>query len=126
MLDVEIDPRYPPNHGNGTSKKSRRERNVRRNKFQAQNGKCYWCGEPMEMRSVRTSERTGLLKDNPRYATFEHLIPKSTLKQYPRFRDSAENIVLAHGSCNNKREKLKWPHDPIYGHQEEEQLNVAR
>lgn len=107
--ELSYDPNYPHVHGKGKSAKSRREWRIRQEKFEQQNGLCYWCGEPMTLERVHTTP-LGRRKDNPKFATFEHLLPKSKggLK-------SVRHCVLAHGACNFKREKRKWPHDPVYG-----------
>ena len=97
----------PPNHGKGESRKSRKERQQREQLFQKQEGRCYWCGEEMEMSQFRITER-GRIKHNPAFATFEHLVPKSKGGR------RGNNIVLAHGICNLRRPQKKWPHDPIY------------
>ena len=94
----------------GTSKKSRRERKQREELFKAQDGKCYWCSEQMELNHFKLSAITGRTKENPMFATFEHLRPRSHGGG-----SSPKNIVLAHGSCNNNRHKRKFEHDPIYG-----------
>lgn len=69
--------------------------------FDAQRGRCHWCGEAMIL--------DGVWVDDPRYATREHLVPRSKggTSKWP-------NIVLAHGWCNNRRESMRWPHDPVY------------
>jgi hypothetical protein len=46
---------------------------------------------------------------NPQFATFEHLLPKMAGGKTHK-----DNLVLAHAKCNNKRHKMKWPHDPFY------------
>lgn len=105
------DSRYPATHGKGRNKRSKRERELRQNIFNAQNGLCHWCKEPMQLNPMRRTPK-GNLKDNPAYASFEHLTPKS--KGGARSKRST-NIVLAHASCNNSRPKRRFPHDPIYG-----------
>ena len=105
------DPRYPPSHGSGASKKSRRERVIRQQKFDEQNGQCYWCGGWMSMEPLARNIN-GDLKDNGKFATFEHLVPKS---EGGRRATNSSNVVLAHAHCNRKRERLKFPHDPVYG-----------
>lgn len=52
----------------------------------------------------------GRMKENPAFATFEHLLPKSKGGS-----GHAKNIVLSHGACNNARLRKRWPHDPVYG-----------
>lgn len=95
--------------GTGRSKKSRSERRFREMLFQKQDGKCFWCLRAMELAPTRITER-GNIKENPAYASFEHLLPK-----YRGGLNVRANIVLAHISCNNKRASKKWPHDPVYG-----------
>lgn len=73
----------------------------------------------MQMNATRRT-LTGKLKDNPLYASFEHLIPKSM----GGFGGKKKNVVLAHANCNNKRAVRKFPHDPIYG-EVAERLNAA-
>lgn len=73
--------------------------------FQAQEGKCFWCLQPMSMERRKLTIH-GRLKDNASFATFEHKRPRSQGGAFSR-----ENIVLAHGSCNNKRAKRRFPHD---------------
>ena len=63
----------------------------------------------MEMEAFKPNIH-GAPKHNPRYASFEHLIPKEN----GGIRGPS-NIVLAHQWCNNKRLRKKWPHDPVYG-----------
>lgn len=77
--------------------------------FNEQNGECFWCAQPMEMNPLKITIY-GNFKENPLFASFEHLIPKS--KGGTNLKG---NFVLAHIDCNNKRERRKWPHDPIYG-----------
>jgi hypothetical protein len=96
-------------HGTGESKKSRSDRAFRERLFETQGGKCHWCKEPMELTMLRCTE-FGKWKDNPRFASFDHLIPKSKGGIKGRM-----NIVLAHSSCNWRRAKRQWEHDPIYG-----------
>lgn len=77
--------------------------------FNAQKGLCHWCGKKMQMNTLRTNEN-GNVKDNPQFASFEHVIPKAM----GGTRNSA-NIVLAHAACNRRRHKRKFLHDPVYG-----------
>lgn len=98
-----------PNYGQGCSRLSKRERKQRKRMFERQRGKCHWCGLPMSLTPTKITP-FGNVKDNPQYATFEHVIPKSMDGTNQR-----SNLVLAHGGCNNKRHKRKWPHDPVYG-----------
>jgi 5-methylcytosine-specific restriction endonuclease McrA len=105
------DPRFPPDHGRGRDQGSRRRRRERYEKFLAQEGLCWWCREKMSMEALRITE-AGNWKDNKRYASFEHLIPRSH-----GGKNATGNRVLAHAGCNNKRHRRKWPHDPIYGEQ---------
>ncbi len=55
-------------------------------------------------------KQSGGWKDNPAFASFEHLIPKSHGGM-----NGFQNRVLAHASCNNKRARRQFPHDPIFG-----------
>jgi len=74
--------------------KARRER-----KFKAQGGLCHWCQKPMSLEPIHTTNR-GRVKDNPNYATFEHLVRRRECGG-----GKPNNVVLAHASCNRKREK---------------------
>lgn len=110
VLDVSSHSFYTtPNYGLGKSCRSRRDRKWRAALFAKQGGKCYWCGSQMELFCMKITSY-GNIKDNSRFATFEHLIPRSHKGTNQR-----SNLVLAHGGCNNKRHLRKWPHDPIYG-----------
>ncbi len=117
MAMVSVEP--PENHGKGQSKKSQREKRRREDLFKAQEGKCYWCRDPMEMNHHRLTPM-GRLKENPAFASFEHLIPKSHggLTGF-------KNIVLSHVACNGKRHLRRWPHDPIYGRESNPVLKAA-
>lgn len=97
------------NHGKGTSRESVRDRIRRASLFRKQHGNCHWCSEKMSMDSIKLNIH-GELRCNDAFATFEHVIPKSMggTRRHP-------NLVLAHASCNRKRHKRRWPHDPIYG-----------
>lgn len=77
--------------------------------FHVQRGRCYWCTKTMELEPWVPNIH-GKPKHNKKYATFEHLIPK-----YRGGLNSINNLVLAHGDCNNRRARKKWPHDPVYG-----------
>lgn len=105
ILNLDI----PPRHGKGTSWKSRRDRRRRDEMFKEQRGKCWWCGEPMEQTRLRVTP-TGKVKNNPRFASFEHLIERKN-----GGRSTKTNTVLAHASCNRDRHRRKWAHDPVYG-----------
>jgi hypothetical protein len=106
----------PPDYGKGTNGKSLADRRRREALFKAQQGKCHWCWTIMELNHFRVTAY-GRTKDNPSFASFEHLLPKAKGGwNHPK------NIVLAHASCNNARERRKWPHDPIYGKGEPLQL----
>lgn len=107
MVSFYVGP--PVDHGMGTSKKSRRDRNRRKDLFEKQEGKCFWCTLIMDMNPLRQTE-SGRWKENQAFASFEHLIPKSHGGS-----NRASNIVLAHLACNNKRHIRRWPHDPVYG-----------
>ena len=100
-----IDPAYCQ----GASKYARRKRKRRRRMFAEQGGRCHWCGEQMELEATRRTV-FGKIKDNPRLATFEHVVPK----QFGGV-SATTNLVLAHAVCNRKRDVRKWPHDPVYG-----------
>lgn len=99
----------PENHGKGVNPKSRRDRRRRQELFKAQAGRCHWCREPMQMNQLRQTS-LGRWKENPLFASFEHLIPRSHGGLNNR-----HNILLAHTDCNGKRHLRCWPHDPIYG-----------
>ena len=70
----------------------------RRHKFDRQFGRCHWCGCQMSMDPIKPNG-----KANPLYATFEHL---------QRRKDGGNgkpmNVVLAHASCNRKRETPRF------------------
>lgn len=102
------DPRFQEHHGRGKSRETRQWRRQRHEMFVAQGGLCWWCREKMSMEPLRITDN-GNWKDNTKYATFEHLIPRSMGGK------NSGNRVLAHAGCNNKRHKRHWPHDPIYG-----------
>lgn len=55
--------------------------------YEAQGGKCHWCG--VEMLFEKRHCNAAL------YATFEHLVPVSQ-----GGRDTDENVVLVHRVCN--------------------------
>lgn len=74
--------------------------------FDKQDGLCHWCSGHMSMDRKRTTQN-GRVKDNGSFATFEHLKPRHQGGGFNR-----DNIVLAHGSCNNKRDRRRYPHDP--------------
>jgi hypothetical protein len=74
--------------------------------FAFQEGKCHWCHGPMTMERKRTTVN-GRMKDNMQFATFEHIKPRSMGGGFNR-----DNIRLAHGACNVKRDRRKFPHDP--------------
>lgn len=97
----------PVNFANG--KTGRSKRRLRERLFQRQDGKCYWCKEEMELEHF-VNTKLGNLKENPRFATIEHLLPK-----YRGGLNGADNCVAAHAHCNHKRPQKKWPHDPVYG-----------
>jgi 5-methylcytosine-specific restriction endonuclease McrA len=101
----------PPHHGKGKNGKARRDRRLRQELFEKQNGLCFWCKEIMEMNHFRVTVY-GRTKENPSFASFEHLLPKSHGGLSGRI-----NIVLAHVACNNARHRRRWPHDPVYGKQ---------
>jgi len=77
--------------------------------FILQEGLCHWCQQPMSM-ARRKLTIHGRAKDNGLFATFEHLKPRSMGGGFNR-----DNIRLAHGSCNNKRPRRKFKHDPYAG-----------
>lgn len=78
--------------------------------YEKQAGMCHWCDGLMSMDRKRVTPN-GRVKDNSGFATFEHLIPKSNGGTFDR-----KNIVLAHGGCNNKRARRKFPHDKWLNH----------
>jgi hypothetical protein len=96
------------NHGKGKSRKSRRDKKKRLKLYAQQLGLCYWCKQSMDLNPTKLNMH-GDVKENRRYASFEHMIPKSMGGGHHY------NRVLAHIHCNNKRHILKWDHDPIYG-----------
>lgn len=96
-------------YAKGDSKKSISSRNFRKELFKTQEGKCFWCSGTMELNPLYQT-CLGKVKHNPRYASFEHLIPKSLGGLLGRV-----NKVLTHAQCNHDRAKKRWPHDPIYG-----------
>lgn len=98
----------PDNHGRGQNRKSRNDRRKRQEMFNEQKGLCFWCKEKMQMNPLVTSE-AGAIKANKRFATFEHLIPKSEGGT-----SAKSNLVLAHAKCNNRRVYRNWSHDPFY------------
>lgn len=84
----------------------------RRELFEKQKGRCFWCKEPMSITERERVTPSGKVKQNDAFATFEHL---------KRKRDGgadldADNIVLAHGGCNRKRDSHhrhpRYAHDP--------------
>lgn len=74
--------------------------------FEAQNGKCHWCPGQMSLERKRVTPG-GRVKDNGAFATFEHLKPRHQGGGFNR-----ANIVLAHGNCNNKRDRRRYENDP--------------
>lgn len=98
-------------HGRGKNQKSKAERRLRQEKFNAQGGLCHWCKQPMQMNPIRRGPN-GDLKDNPLYASFEHVVPKSMGGARSR---GSNNVVLAHVGCNNKRHRRNFENDPVYG-----------
>ena len=91
--------RIPTNHGKGASNCRKRNRALRQHLFDAQSGKCHWCGNLMEMNPVRITS-SGTAKENPAYATFEHVVAKAMEGAL-----TADNIVLAHLRCNRRRSR---------------------
>jgi 5-methylcytosine-specific restriction endonuclease McrA len=77
------------------AKRKREQQKVRQ--FKHQNGLCCWCLEPMELKMM-TPEEWKRRSDYPKFATWEHLIPKAQGGT-----DSRHNRVLAHRVCNNAR-----------------------
>lgn len=87
--------------------------------YKNQNGQCHWhqfgkccMNTPkMSLERVIASPETGRLKQNPLFASFEHLVRK-----YDGGTSAKGNMVLAHARCNHKREKglppngKKWRH----------------
>lgn len=90
-------------------RKSRQLWNRRLRLFNVQGGLCFWCARLMEL-EPKIPNIHGRPKDNPHYASFEHLIPKSHGGQ-----KGPANVVMAHSHCNHKRALKKFPHDPVYG-----------
>lgn len=89
--------------------KSRRKYYRRRELFRVQGGLCFWCAEAMSLDRLVPNIH-GRLKHNQRYASFEHIKPRSSGGG-----GHMHNLVLAHVGCNNRRPRKKWPHDPVYG-----------
>ncbi|NRG18507.1 HNH endonuclease [Rhizobiales bacterium] len=84
---------------------------IRKKKFKAQNGRCFYCRSPMwEPGSfdafVRTHELSRQSADFFR-CTAEHLHPRSD-----GGKDQASNIVAACLFCNATRHKAKTPMEP--------------
>lgn len=71
--------------------------------FLAQSGRCYYCGLPMWQSSP---EELGLLprSGGPFRCTAEHLEPKQD-----GGRDTPDNVVAAHASCNHRRHRRLGP-----------------
>jgi hypothetical protein len=85
--------------------KERRDQ-MRADLFAKQGGKCHWCQKPMTMHNP-TGRPTGA------FASFEHLLPRSLGGRF-----TADNIVLAHKTCNHHRESYRhklarYAHDPM-------------
>jgi hypothetical protein len=93
----------------GIGKNGRGKRRLRERLFVEQDGRCYWCKDDMELEHFIKTEH-GNLKENPRFASIEHLLPK-----YRGGMNGAANCVAAHAHCNHKRASKRWPHDPVYG-----------
>lgn len=53
--------------------------------FIKQSGKCFYCGEMMQISSLQ----------KPLYATFDHVFPKSKGRKWTK-----DNLVLCHQKCN--------------------------
>lgn len=70
-------------------------RALRKRLMKKQNARCHWCGGKMSKKP-----RIGK-KDNPNYATFEHLERRRDGGTFKK-----DNIVLAHQKCNHRREEL--------------------
>lgn len=73
--------------------------------FSLQRGRCWWCGERMQIPpSLRPDRlyaiRGGMTPDmaDPLNATIEHLLPPKA-----EHRNSISQIRAAHRECNNKR-----------------------
>lgn len=80
---------------------------IRLTKFRLQNGKCYYCCQPMWHRNVRDFAREHALTSKlaRRFqATAEHLCARSDGGA-----DVSENIVAACWYCNNQRHRTKRP-----------------
>jgi 5-methylcytosine-specific restriction endonuclease McrA len=82
---------------------------LRRQAFQRQQGRCFYCSVAMWLTSP--SELPGGAIDSPGYArlrcTAEHLVARSEGGD-----DCAENIVAACAHCNSTRHKRKLPPQP--------------
>ena len=82
---------------------------LRRQAFQRQQGRCFYCSVAMWLTSP--SELPGAATDCRGYArlrcTAEHLVARSE-----GGRDSSENIVAACAHCNSTRHKRKRPPQP--------------
>lgn len=94
---------WPPRRGIPQS----RER-WRLSMFLGQHGRCFWCKEDMDLARFKPRP-TGGEKANDAFASFEHLIRREDGGKL-----SEDNIVLAHASCNRKRDAKN--HLPRYAH----------
>jgi hypothetical protein len=77
----------------------------RLDKWQAQNGICILCGAPIDL-DLDPAHAMG--------ATFEHILPRSLLRNSPQFK-FANHLALSHGLCNNKRGSRRLSEVGIYG-----------
>ena len=68
---------------------------LRKYLFKQQNGLCYYCGGEMSLTARRKDGSPAQI-----FATFEHLI-----RREDGGTNSAENLVLAHGRCNWKKNR---------------------
>ena len=83
------------------ARRNRRLRNVRLRLYEKQQGRCFYCNNPMKV-FLETKDPT------PNYATFDHKIPKSK-----GGKNTQDNIVLACWKCNRSKgakDALTWRH----------------
>jgi hypothetical protein len=86
-----------------------RQREKFRLELYAQDCLCFWCRTEMDIVNRERITPLGRVKANDRFASFEHLVPKSEGGRFTR-----TNIRLAHAGCNRKRRPKR--HHPRYAH----------
>lgn len=82
-------------HRRKTRRNRKRLGRLRKLAFKKQNGKCFWCGEPM---IEKAQENACWAHNHPRVCTGDHLILHSAGGG-----ETPENIVAACLECNTKR-----------------------